>query len=75
MIDATKIKSALVSTVIAGILAGAMYVVGVGDVFAIEIKALINVFSLAALSGVVSLIKAGLTTTQGDFVGAVRIQN
>lgn len=73
MINWIKIKSALVSTVLAGILAGAIYILGVGDVFNLDIKAFVNVISMALLSGIVSLIKSSLTTDAGNFAGAVKV--
>ena len=65
----TKIKSALVSGVLSAILAGAMYITGLGDVFAIDVHALINIVALAVLTTVVSLLKAGITTDAGTVAG------
>lgn len=70
----TNIKSALVSALITAILAIAGYIIGVGDVFAIDVHALVNVGALSALTAVVSVIKSFLTTNGGNFVGAVSIK-
>lgn len=70
----TNVKSALVSAFITAILAGAGYVVGVGDIFKIDVHALVNVVSLASLTALVSIIKSFLTTDSGKFVGAVAIK-
>lgn len=64
-----NIKSALVSFVISGVLAGALYVLQVGDVFALDVHKLINVVAIAVLVGVVSLIKSTGTSTSGTFAG------
>lgn len=73
-LDWTKIKSALVSAIITAILAIAGYILGVGDVFNLDLHALVNVASLSALTALVSLIKSFLTTPQGNFVGAVEVK-
>lgn len=73
-IDVTKLKSALVSALITAFLAGAGYVIGINDVFSINIHALVNVVVLSALTAVVSLIKSGLTTDEGKFAGAVMVK-
>lgn len=65
----TSIKSALVSGVITGILGIAGYIIGVGDIFKLDVHTLLNVGALAALTTVVSLIKAGLTTDRGTIAG------
>jgi hypothetical protein len=70
----SNIKSALVSGVITGVLAIAGYIIGLGDVFAIDIHSLVNVGALAVLTTVVSLVKSWLTTDAGKFVGAVEIK-
>ena len=68
------VKSALVSAFIVAFFAAAAYVVGVGDLFAINIHTLVNVTTLAGLTAVVSLIKSLLTTTSGNFVGTVAVK-
>jgi len=68
-----SIKSALVSGVITAILAIAGYIIGVGDIFKIDVHALINVGALALLTTLVSLIKASLTTSAGT-VGGIKIK-
>ncbi len=65
----TNIKSAFVSFGISGILAGAMYVLQVGDIFALDIHKLINVVAIAVLVAIVSLIKSGGTDPKGKFAG------
>lgn len=70
----TKIKSALVSLSLAGILAGALYILGIGNIFQIDIHSLLNVIAIAVLVGIVSLIKSGGTTKKGNFAGAIRVK-
>lgn len=73
-INWTNVKSALVSGVLTAVLAGAMYVIGVGNVFAINVHSLVNVVALGLLTSIVSLIKSLLTTDKGNFLGAVSIK-
>ena len=65
----TAIKSALLSAGIAAVLSVAGYIIGVGDVFKLDPHALINAAVLSALVAIVSLIKAGLTQTDGTALG------
>lgn len=65
----TNIKSALVSFAISGILAGALYILQIGDVFAIDIKGLVNVVFIAILVAVVSFLKSIGTNKDGTFAG------
>lgn len=64
-----SIKSALVSGVLMGILAIGGYIIGVGDVFKLDSHALINSGVMAALTALVSLVKAALTTNSGTVAG------
>lgn len=73
-LSARDFKSAFVSFVLTVVLAGAVYVVGIGDIFAIELHAFINVIAMAGLVFIISLIKSWATTKQGDFLGAVKIK-
>ena len=68
------IKSALVSTLLMGILAVLVYILGVGDIFALDIKSLLNCGVMAIAAGLVSVIKSLLTTENGNFIGAVNIK-
>lgn len=72
-LDWANVKSALVSGVLTAVLAGAGYIIGLGDIFAIDLHAISNVVGLAFLTTLVSLVKALLTTNEGNFVGAVNI--
>lgn len=72
-LNITQVKSAIVSGVLTAILGAAGYIIGVGDVFAIDVHALTNVTALAFLTTVVSLVKSLLTTSQGNFIGAVKV--
>lgn len=64
-----NIKSALVSGVLMGILAVAGYIIGVGDVFKLNLHALINSGVMAALTAAISLLKSSLTTDSGKLAG------
>lgn len=68
-LNLTNIRGALVSGVLTAILAIAGYIIGVGDLFKIDVHALVNVGALSALTAVVSLIKSFLTTNEGKAAG------
>ncbi len=72
--DFTNIKSALVSVGLAVVLATAGYIISLGDVFKIEIHTFINVAVMAALVGVVSLVKSYMTDENGKFAGVTQIK-
>lgn len=61
--------------VVAGVLAAIAYVLKVGDVFAIDVHALVNVFALAGLTAVSAFITNLLTTKSGKFLGAVSVKD
>ena len=65
----TNLKSALVSGIITGVLGIAGYIIGVGDVFKLDVHSLVNVFALSALTTIVSLIKSVMTTSDGTVAG------
>lgn len=73
MIDWMNFKSALISGLITGVLGIAGYIIGVGDIFKLDVHTLLNVFSLSALTTVVSILKSFLTTNAGNFVGTTNI--
>lgn len=68
-----NIKSSLISALLTAILATAGYVIGVGNVFSIDVHALVNVAALSALTAIVSLLKSFLTDQQGNFAGTVKV--
>ena len=67
------IKSALVHGVLWGLLIVGMQVIEIGNVFALDWRALLNAGVLAFLGAVVSLLKNMLTTNKGNFVGVVEV--
>jgi hypothetical protein len=69
-----QVKSALVSGVIAGVLAEAVYVIGHGSVFGLDVHTLVDVFAIAVLTAIVSIIKSIGTTPAGNFIGAVQVK-
>ena len=70
----TEIKSALVSAVLAGVLAGGYYIANIGSIFTINWHDFANTVSLAAIVAGVSVLKSLLTNASGKFVGAVNIK-
>lgn len=61
--------------IVAGVLATIAYVLKIGDVFAIDVHALVNVFSLAGLTAVSAFLTNLMTTKQGNFIGAVKVKD
>jgi len=51
------------------VLAMAGYIIGIGDVFVLDPRALINVSVMAFLTTVVSLVKSSNTTPEGTYLG------
>lgn len=72
--DMTMLKSALTSGVLTAILAGAVFILGKGSVFGLDMHALINVVAMALLTTIVSLIKQMGTTEAGNFMGVVSVK-
>ena len=72
-INKTNIVNALVTVVLTGVLAVAVYIVGLGDIFKIDSHTLINIGVLSILNGVISLIKNFLTTEKGKFLGVAKV--
>lgn len=71
-IDWTNVKSALVSTALMALVSGGIYIIGLGDVFKIDAHSLTNIVAMSLLTGLVSLIKNLLTTTDGKFAGVTQ---
>ncbi len=62
----------LVSAVVSGVLmATSAYISSLADIFTVNFHQLL---SIALGTGLVSLMKAFLTTSQGQFVGAIKIK-
>ena len=64
-----KIQSALVSGIYMAILGVGGYVIGIGDVFALDLHVLINVATISAVTAIVSLLKSGTTSDKGTVAG------
>lgn len=66
-----NIKSALVSAFVTALLGMAGYVIGLNDVYNINIHSLVNIGVLSLLTAIVSLLKNFLTSNNGEFLGVV----
>lgn len=71
MITFTNVKSALVSGVIAALLAVGLLVVTNGDIFNLDWRVIANT---AVITLIASVIKVLGTTRKGNFAGAVRVK-
>jgi hypothetical protein len=72
-LNLASFKSALVSTVLMAIVAMAGYIIGLGDLWKIDLHSLTNIGVMALLTGIVSLIKNFLTSDAGNFAGIVKV--
>ena len=71
-LDWASVKRAAISTVIMALVAGAVYVVGIGDIFAVNLHSLANVVALSLLTGLISLVNSLLTTNDNKFLGITK---
>jgi len=69
-----NVKSALVLGGLTAIIAGASYVTGIGNFWAVDGHALVNAIGMSFLVAILSTIQSLLTTSKGNFVGAVNIK-
>ena len=70
----TEIKSALVYAILTAVSAMIVHIVGLGDIFSISIKPLINIGAMSLGVGLISIIKNLLTNSRGNFLGAVKVK-
>lgn len=68
-----NVKSALTSAILAVILGISGYIIGIGDLWQIDVHSLINIGTMSFLVSIVSLLKSFLTDNKGDFAGVVKI--
>ena len=68
------LKGAVVSGLIMALFAMSMHILGVGNIYAVNIQDLINVGVLALLTSFVSLIKSFFTNEEGNFLGVVKVK-
>jgi hypothetical protein len=64
-----NLKSALVSAVLMALVGIITYILGVGNIFALDFHSLANIGAISFLTGVISFIKSSLTTPVGTFAG------
>lgn len=72
-LNATNIKSAIIYAILTAVAAMLAYIIGLGDIFAISIKPLVNIGVLSLAVGILSIIKNLLTTDEGRFLGTVKV--
>ncbi len=68
-VDMTGVRDALIMTVIAAVVAGLVYISGIGDIFSINLHSLTNVVVMALFGGLISLGQHLLTDNNGNFLG------
>ena len=73
-LNLASFKSALISAVLMAVIAIAGYVIGLGDLWKIDLHSLTNIGVMALLTGIVSLIKNYLTSNSGTFAGIVKVE-
>lgn len=73
-VNMVNIKSALMFALLIAVIEVLVYVIGVGDVFALDFKAVVNALVFPFLGAVLSLLKSFLTTSGGKFAGIVQVK-
>ncbi len=68
-----NVKSALVYGLLSALVAVGIYAISIGDVFALNVHAIVNAFVFGFLGVFVSLIKNLLTDASGKFLGVTTI--
>lgn len=72
-LDANNVRSALVYGILTAFMLMAVYVVGIGDIFKIDYRSLLNIGVMSLLTTFVSLVKNLLTNSKGEFAGVVKV--
>lgn len=72
-ISLTNIKSAVVFSLLTAFVAMIVYVIGLGDLFKVDLHTIANIGGLAFLNGILSLLKSFLTTADGEFLGVTKV--
>ena len=70
----TKIVSALISGLLMAILVVLIEIVNAKTIYSLDWKTIISDGVIALLTAIVSLIKSLLTTSNGNFIGAVKVK-
>jgi len=73
-LNGASFKSALVSAILLAVLAILAYIIGLGDLWKIDLRTLVNIGGIALATGIVSLIKNFLTSNNGSFLGITKIE-
>ena len=73
-IDYKDFLGALVVAFIIGIGATIGYILKIGDIFAIDVHSMTNVFALSVLGGIGQFISSLFTTSKGNFAGAIPVK-
>lgn len=69
----TNVKSAIIYAVLMALVSMGIYVIGVGNIFALDTHVLINSGVLAIVTAFVSLVKNFFTDNSGNFAGIVQV--
>lgn len=69
-LDWGNVKSAIISTIIVSLGATLAYIIGVGDIFKLDWREIINI---AIMAGAGSLVKNFFSTNDGKFLGKIQL--
>lgn len=72
-LNVVNVKSAFIYAVLTALAAMLTYIVGLGDVFEISVKPLVNIGVLSLAVGLLSIIKNFLTADSGKFLNTVKV--
>lgn len=73
-LDWVGIKRAIVQGVLVGIIAGIAFILKAGSIFGLDVHSLIDAIVLGGLAVLPPLLTSLLTTNQGNFVGAMKVE-
>lgn len=73
-LNLTEVKSAIVYALLTALLQICIYIAGVGSIFKVEWHTLVDIGVIALIVGFISIIKNLLTTSDGKFLGAIKVK-
>ncbi len=72
-ISLTNLKSAIVFAILTAVVAMMIYVIGLGDIFLVDTRTIVNIGAMSLLNGILSLLKSFLTNANGEFLGVTKV--
>ena len=73
-INLVEVQSAIIYGLMTALGAVLAYIVGIGDIFKIDPRSVINIATISFSITIISLIKNFLTDSEGKFVGLIKVK-